>query len=57
MGPEGRLCKYGAIMAVALFAVCEAISNKVKKLFGLGVYENRLVLCSQQYELVKQLLE
>jgi hypothetical protein len=30
MGPEGRLCKYGAIMAVALFAVCEAISSSVK---------------------------
>ena len=30
MGPEGRLCKYGAIMELALFTVCEAISSSVK---------------------------
>jgi len=30
MGPEGRLCKYGAIIAVASFALCEAISSNVK---------------------------
>ena len=30
MGPGGRLCKYGAIIAVALFTLCEAISSNVK---------------------------